>query len=142
MTGIIIAGHGNFASGMYSVIKLVAGEQENLEVVDFLEGDSTEDLKEKMIKELDKINEEECLFFTDIPGGSPFKTAVEISMEREGCEVISGSNVPMIMEILFDRDGSNIEELKERAMETGKNQIKSFELRKNRDKKENIDEGI
>lgn len=142
MTGIIIAGHGNFASGMYSVIKLVVGEQENLEVVDFLEGDSTEDLKEKMMKGLDKINGEECLFFTDIPGGSPFKTAVEISMEREGCEVISGSNVPMMMEILFDRDGSNIEELKERAMKAGKSQIRSFELRKNRDKKEDINEGI
>jgi len=43
---------------------------------------------------------------------------------------------------LFDRDGSNIEELKERAMKAGKNQIRSFELRKNRDKKEDINEGI
>ena len=37
MVGIIITGHCNFATGIASAVKLVAGQQKNLEAVDFLD---------------------------------------------------------------------------------------------------------
>ena len=45
MVGIIITGHCNFATGIASAVKLVAGQQKNLEAVDFLDTYSTEELK-------------------------------------------------------------------------------------------------
>lgn len=74
MVGIIITGHSNFATGIASAVKLVAGQQKNLEAVDFPDTYSTEELKTKLTEALDKL--EECkniIFFTDIVGGSPFK---------------------------------------------------------------------
>lgn len=35
MVGIIITGHSNFATGIASAVKLVAGQQKNLEAVGF-----------------------------------------------------------------------------------------------------------
>lgn len=138
MIGLIIAGHGEFAKGINSVIELVAGKQELVETVDFLESHSTGDLKNNIKNAISNMNAEGTLVFTDIPGGSPFKMAVELSMENEGIEVIAGTNVPMIMEILFDRENVDLVELKNRAMETGKKQIVTFEMKKKEE--ENIDE--
>lgn len=139
MTGIIISGHGNFATGFLSVIKLMMGNQENVEAVDFLEFHSTEDLKNNLESAMDKMNVDGYLFFTDIPGGSPFKSSVELSLENGNSEVIAGSNVPMIMEILFDRFDNNPKELMKKAIEIGKNQILSFKINKKTKKTEELD---
>ena len=39
MNGVILTSHGNFASGLYSTIKMIAGEFENIRIVEFHEGD-------------------------------------------------------------------------------------------------------
>ena len=65
MVGIIITGHSNFATGIASAVKLVAGQQKNLEAVDFPDTYSTEELKTKLTEALDKL--EECkniIFFS------------------------------------------------------------------------------
>ena len=51
-----------------------------------------------------------------------------LSSELENIEVISGTNVPMLLEILFDRAEGAIADVKERAIDTGKKQILSFEV--------------
>lgn len=143
MVGIIVAGHGNFSSGIESVIKLIVGEQENIGFVDFLEEHSTEDLRKNIIDSIDRLDCDGYILFTDIPGGSPFKVSAEITMERDNFEVIAGTNMPMIMEILFDRNTNDVKSLKENAMETGKKQILTFDLNENKKKKEiNTDDGI
>ena len=45
MIGIIVAGHGNFASGITSMLELVVGKPENYEYIDFLQGESQEALE-------------------------------------------------------------------------------------------------
>ena len=55
MIGLIISGHGNFASGLRSSLKLIAGEPINVEYVDFEETDSTETLKEKYYTSLNQV---------------------------------------------------------------------------------------
>ena len=35
MTGIILIGHGNIATGMQSAVKLIFGEPENFQAIDF-----------------------------------------------------------------------------------------------------------
>ena len=45
MVGIIVSGHGNFASGLLSTLKLIAGEQENVIGIDFIDGQGSAELK-------------------------------------------------------------------------------------------------
>ncbi|MTI49397.1 PTS galactosamine/N-acetylgalactosamine transporter subunit IIA [Sporosalibacterium faouarense] len=140
MVGIIITGHGNFATGLKSVIDLVVGEQEGIVAVDFTKEDSIETLRNKLQLAVKELGCGEYVFFTDIPGGSPFKTSVEISIDRGNSEVLSGCNIPMIIEILFDRFDISAKELKDKSLEIGKKQMLAFEYQKR--KVEEINEGI
>jgi len=45
---IVLVGHGHFATGIYSSLQLIAGNQENVEAIDFVEGMSADELKQKI----------------------------------------------------------------------------------------------
>ena len=127
MVGIIITGHSNFATGIASAVKLVAGQQKNLEAVDFPDTYSTE----KLTEALDKL--EECkniIFFTDIVGGSPFKISAELAAtSSKNIKIISGTNLGMLIENVMMRDMDiNFDELVETAISTGKQQVLKFEM--------------
>ncbi|PLR75226.1 PTS lactose transporter subunit IIA [Bacillus sp. V3-13] len=128
MNGLIISGHGSFASGLRSSVKLIAGDQPGVEYVDFQEQDTVADLERNLKAALSKL--EDCdgvLFLCDLAGGSPFKTAVLISGSRRNCAVIGGANLGMIIETALIKDMHPIDTLKNLAIQTGKDAIKSFE---------------
>ena len=75
MTGLIICGHGDFAAGMYSSLKLLNGECEHLVCISFQEGTSFEDLCDTVNKEVERFIDGNVIILTDLPGGSPFKAA-------------------------------------------------------------------
>ena len=88
MIGIILSGHGEFASGLYSSIQLIAGEQENFQAIDFSEGMSSEELQEKFNEAAENVDQGQgVVIFTDIPGGTPFNQAVILSTKKENLKV-------------------------------------------------------
>lgn len=130
MIGLIISGHGNFASGLKTSLKLIAGDFSNIEFMDFEETDSIQNLKEKYYNSLKSLNNcESILALTDLAGGSPFKTLVEIKTEIEKpMEVISGTNLPMALEVAMVKDiMTDLYSLSESALEIGKNSILKYE---------------
>lgn len=44
MIGIIVAGHGNFPTGIMSAVSLIAGNPEHIKAVDFVKGMSSQEL--------------------------------------------------------------------------------------------------
>ncbi|MCD8000141.1 MAG: PTS sugar transporter subunit IIA [Clostridiales bacterium] len=128
MIGIIVAGHGNFASGITTMLELVVGKPEHYEFIDFLLGESQEALEEDYRDKLDKLKDcEKIVIMTDITGGSPFKSAVTYAVSDDRLNVISGTNVPMLVELIFGRMNSDDSEaLIQSAMEAGKAQIIRF----------------
>ena len=57
MIGMILSGHGHFATGLTSSVELIAGMPELYVPVDFEKTDSTEDLQKKLEAALDKLKE-------------------------------------------------------------------------------------
>lgn len=130
MIGLIISGHGNFASGMHSSLKLISGESSNVEFVDFEENDSIETLKEKYMVSLKNLKEcSGILALCDLAGGSPFKTLVELKiLIDKPMEVVGGSNLPMLIEMSMTKDFiENLNKLTNAAIETGKNGVCKYE---------------
>ncbi|WP_300381060.1 PTS galactosamine/N-acetylgalactosamine transporter subunit IIA [Clostridium sp.] len=131
MIGLILSGHGNFASGLHTSLKLIAGEPCNIEYVDFEETDSIEDLRKKYYNSLKNLNNcDNILALSDLAGGSPFKTLVEVKTEIEKpMEVVSGTNLPMILEMSMTKDIiDDLHSLSESAIEVGKSGIVKFEF--------------
>lgn len=130
MTGILITGHGRFASGIVSALELIAGKQENVVVVDFIENQSTEILKKNIEKSLNLLGDE-IIVFCDLAGGSPFKTSVLLSrtISNKKVEVVAGVNLGMLLEIVLLRGDTCAEKLAEMALNSGGNALKRFKLK-------------
>ena len=127
MVGIIITGHANFALGMMSAVKLVFGSPENLKIVNFGEEDSSEVLENNIKTAIHELKEcDGLLCFTDIAGGTPFQVASRLSMEEAEMRVISGTNLPMLLGVLSERDDVDLHELAEYALEVGREEVKEF----------------
>ena len=127
MVGIIITGHANCALGMMSAVKLVFGSPENLKIVNFGEEDSSEVLENNIKTAIHELKEcDGLLCFTDIAGGTPFQVASRLSMEEAEMRVISGTNLPMLLGVLSERDDMDLHELAEYALEVGREEVKEF----------------
>ena len=132
MVGLLITGHGHFATGLGSSLKLITGNTENIVYVDFEADHSTDTLTENINKGLDELKDcDGVLVLSDLAGGSPFKSAVECKVARpdQAIEVLAGSNLPMLIEgsmamAAFDSPLDMAQSL----IETGKEYIVRFEL--------------
>lgn len=143
MVGIIVSGHGNFASGLLSTLKLIAGEQENVVGIDFIDGQGSDELKNN-IKEAINNFEDEAFILTDLAGGSPFTNSVLLKQELtdKNIEVISGTNIPMLLEVVLGRDNVELKDLIKTATEAGTKGINIFELKEKQHEDDNLDDGI
>ncbi len=132
MIGLIVTGHGHFASGLTTSLNLIAGEPKNYAAVDFEATDSTDDLAKKLTSAMDSLSDcDSILVLSDLAGGSPFKTAVEIGFPKGNVEVVAGTNLGMLVEINLTRTFSeDVKALAESAVNVGKDQVVRFELKK------------
>ena len=135
MLGLIVTGHGHFASGLTSSLELIAGDLQNYRAVDFEASDSVDDLRKKLEKAFDELKEcQGILVCSDLAGGSPFKTAVEVGFPRGNVEVVAGSNLPMLIEGSMSMGiYENPLDMAEALIPTGKDYIIRFELAEHND---------
>lgn len=126
--GIIVTGHGRFAEGITSSINLIAGPQENYAAVNFEhEVDELESDLNAAIQSLKDCSG--IIIFTDLAGGSPYKTAAMIAANYENVEIIAGTNLPMLAEIVMSRSFmDDVKSMAEMAVNTGKDMISRFDL--------------
>lgn len=131
MIGLIVTGHGNFGSGLTSSLNLIAGEQEQYQFVDFTK--EVDELRADLENAMNALKDcEGILVLSDLVGGSPFKTAVEVGFARGNVEVVGGTNLPMLVEISMTRkfmSDMSVKDLADAAVNTGKDQILRYEFK-------------
>jgi len=145
MVGLLITGHGHFATGLASSLKLVTGVTEHIACVDFEEDHSTEVLTEHLNDALKQLGD--CagvLVLADLQGGSPFKCAVECKYARPEAkiEVVAGVNLPMLVDgAMMMGEYDDPVAFSDSLIETGREYIVRFELQK-RQEDEAEEDGI
>ena len=132
MIGLIVTGHGRFAAGLQTSAKMIAGEHENVKYVNFEDGMGTDTLAELLSAAYNELAHcDGIVVLSDLPGGSPFKTAVECAVANpdKNIEVLAGTNLPMLITaatmIAFESDPKA---LADEVMFEGKDNIVRFEL--------------
>lgn len=123
---IVLMGHGNYATGIKSTIRLIVGPTVGVNYIDFLEEDSSETLMEKSIKVVEENKGNNIVFICDILGGTPFNTAVKISLENEGIGVVAGCNISAIIEMIMMKDSFELEELTDQLVNITKNSVRKY----------------
>ena len=143
MIGLIVTGHGNFASGITSSIDLIAGKQNDYVAVDF-DGEGTDKLENDLKTALEKLSAcDGIIIFCDLAGGSPFKTAVFLTASNSKVKVIAGTNLPMLCEISMARTMINdLDVLVSSALNVGKDNIQLFEIQNTSNDETSDEDGI
>ncbi|MDA3979357.1 PTS mannose transporter subunit IIAB [Gallibacterium sp. AGMB14963] len=128
---IIIATHGVAAEQLLRTTEMLIGEQENVAFIEFVPGENAETIigkyQVKLANELAHCDQ--VLFLVDTWGGSPFNAANRVADGKDNMEVVTGVNVPMLVETFMARDDDpSLEELAEIALETGRGGVRALKL--------------
>lgn len=126
---IIIATHGVAAEQLLKTTEMLIGEQENVATIDFVPGENAETImtkyQEKLSTTLAHCNE--VLFLVDTWGGSPFNAANRVIGDNTNMDIVTGVNVPMLVETFMARDdGPSLQELVNIALETGRTGVRAL----------------
>lgn len=124
MIGLVVTGHGQFAPGLASAIMMVAGEQPAFTAVPFKESRAAS--YPEMLRSAIRQMHDACgevLVLVDFLGGSPFNQAVMSTIDIDNVEVVTGANIPMLLDVLNHRADTTLVELAERAVRVGRDGI-------------------
>lgn len=127
MIGIIVGTHGEFSREIVNSSEMIFGKQDNIGYVTFNTGESADNLVDKyesMIKELDCTDG--VIIMVDLFGGSPYNAASRVVINCENMDIVTGVNLPMLLEVFASRTYANLGELVEIAQTSGNAGIKSF----------------
>lgn len=126
MSKILLMTHGQMAQGMQDSIGLVFGQSDNLIVKSLNAGENIQDFRQSVKKIIEENTKDGILMLVDIFGGSPYNTAMYFYQqfkEKIDIKVVTGVNLPMLIEALASCDIMPLEELKDACISAGKDQI-------------------
>ena len=124
---ILIVGHGEYATGMKSAIKLLTGENNNIDAINLNE-ELTHNDYTMMVQEY-VANNKELIVFADMTGGAPFQIAsreILLNEESENQFVIGGVSVGCILEVVMNTLVLNSEDELENIINTAVNNIQEM----------------
>lgn len=129
MVTIIVAAHGESAPALLKTAGMILGNFENVHPVTFLPGQGPEDLVEEYTRIVEASDAEETLLLVDLFGGSPYNAGAQFAATREGVDVVSGVNVPMLIEVISGagRKNATLKSLVAKAHKAGTKGIRSFQ---------------
>ncbi len=125
--GIIIGTHGESARELLKSAEMIIGKQENVEYITFVPGENTDTLIAKYKEKLNLIDSSQgVIFMVDLFGGSPYNASSTIALPEENMDVVTGVNIPMLLETLAMRSGANLSDLVDIAIRAGSEGVKSL----------------
>lgn len=120
MVGVLIVTHGGLGRALMEAAGMLVGGSDLVWTVGFEPGQGVEDLDAAVRSALAELAPAEgVLGMADIPGGSPARVLGGLLLERPGLELVTGVNLPMLVEVLLARRELDLKELVGHALQTG-----------------------
>lgn len=124
---IILAAHGELATEFHNTLEMIVGDVKHFHPVNFYSEDGPDQLRAR-IEEVVKLNSgTEYLIFVDLYGGSPFNVSAGLAALDDNISVITGMNLPMLLELAF-LTGDSKADLIEKALASGKEGVRLLKL--------------
>ncbi|MGM1022205.1 MAG: PTS sugar transporter subunit IIA [Bacillota bacterium] len=129
MIGVIVGTHGKLSKEILRSTEMIFGHLENVVGVTFEPGESVNGLVEKYKAALETIDwTDGLIFLVDLFGGSPYNAASRIVVGYEKMDIVTGVNLPMIVDLLTNRGLEEVENLSDLAIRAGQDSMKSFRV--------------
>lgn len=126
MIGLVLVSHGSLAEGLLDAAQLINGELQQARAVGLQETEDIDGLVERVAQAADEVDAGEgVLILVDLFGASPFNASARVKLGATGraLEVVTGMNLPMLVELDVQRDGLSLPEAVEMALQIGKDGI-------------------
>ena len=123
MVGLLLVSHGRIAESFLEVSLEIVGPVKGVQVVSLAEPIDEEQVMEDIRRARKEIDQGEgILILTDMFGGTPANLCFSL-LEDPMVEVLTGMNLPMILQILSSRQDAGLAELAGIAMRCGRENI-------------------
>jgi mannose/fructose/sorbose-specific phosphotransferase system IIA component len=128
MINILLISHGNFADGILHAAELIIGSSDGIQTLDLQREDPIDELRNRIDSALKILysNSDGVLILVDLLGASPFNQAATVNPDLfPSIEVVTGLNLPMLLEVITNRSSANsLDELSAIAEQAGIDGIK------------------
>jgi len=122
MVGIVVVAHGRLAEALIETAEMIVGKIEGIKACSFCQGSDVEKLRKMLKTSIKDVNTGDgVIILTDMFGGTP--SNISLAFLEENLEVITGVNLPMLLNALTKRDGKGIKELAQLLKENGRSNI-------------------
>jgi PTS system mannose-specific IIA component len=123
MIGLLVITHCQLAKELLEAAEFIVG---GIEAVEHVSIDASKDSKklleiiEKKVETLDQG--QGVLVLTDMFGGTPSNLALSF-LDRDSIEVVTGTNLPMVIAVAHKREGQSLSEVAQMAKTAGRRSI-------------------
>ena len=125
MVKLIIVSHGTLAEGLMNAMELIVGPQPEVVALRLEEADSIDGLESQVEAAVQARQAgQEVLILVDLFGASPFNVSSRVAMRHAKVDVITGVNLPMLLETALGREYMSLVELVKVAREAGAGSVK------------------
>jgi PTS system mannose-specific IIA component len=119
LVGIILVSHGLLAEGMKNAAEMIAGPQEHFLTIGMQPGIDVDSLRSELESAVTNVRcDGGVLILIDILGGNPANASSHLA--SHGTQVICGVNLPMLLEILIQREHLTLRDLTPIAVQAAK----------------------
>ncbi|MFH1239429.1 MAG: PTS sugar transporter subunit IIA, partial [bacterium] len=123
MIGVIIVTHGDLGKQLLKTSEDIVGAQENVVNIPLLPEEGIDDLRTKVSQALKELDSGEgVIILTDMIGGTPTNTSLSVA-HSEKVEVITGVNLPILLELFSYRQIMPLEALSDKVCQSGQRSV-------------------
>jgi fructose-specific PTS system IIA component len=73
-----------------------------------------------------RFPDDNILFLVDVFGGTPYNSAVQLVFDHPAADVVTGVNLPMLLELAATKETSDLEALRQQLKTINQEGLKSF----------------
>lgn len=127
MIGLVLVSHGKLAEGLIDAMQMITGEQKAVRAIGLLETEDVEGLMDKILQAVNEVDSGEgVLILVDLFGASPFNASARLALTYPDrlLEVVTGVNLPMLVELVVQREGMSLSEAVELVLQVAPDSVR------------------
>ncbi|MFZ2948235.1 MAG: PTS sugar transporter subunit IIA [Desulfuromonadaceae bacterium] len=122
MIGLVLVTHAGLATALRLSAEMIVGPIESCSTVEVVPDERADDIMARVVAAVEAVQSDGAIIMTDLFGGTPSNMAM--SFLKEGfIEVITGVNLPMLIEFCSRRERMSVAELAADLHRTGRDGI-------------------
>ena len=126
----LLVSHGEFAPGLHTAVKMIAGDNPHVMSTSLKDGMGADELAVNVAKLLEVVTlDDKLVVLADLMGGSPLTTTMNVVAEKgllANTRAFAGMSLPMALTVVLSGDGLDMDTLGDTLIAEAKAGVQEF----------------